>query len=153
MRRSTWPAGLLVALVFLANGCASTGPPTARVESPRLGSTLPRHDPAGPQPPFEAPEGELLLQDALRLALLHNPGLLVFSWEIRAREAEELQAGLRPNLELGAEIENFGGTGIASGLEGAESTLTLSHLVELGGKRSKRLAVRTARSRSGRLGL
>lgn len=93
------------------------------------------------QPAFEKPAGDLSLQDALRLALLHNSELLVYSWEIRAREAEALQAGLRPNPELDAELENFGGTGVASGFEGIETTLALSQLVELGGKRSKRLAV------------
>lgn len=48
---------------------------------------------------------------------------------------------MRPNPELDAELENFGGTGIASGFDATETTLALSQVVELGGKRSKRLAV------------
>jgi cobalt-zinc-cadmium efflux system outer membrane protein len=103
-----------------------------------LGRGLPRPE-ATETSGFEAPRGDLRLEEALTLALLHNPRLAAFSWEIRAREAEAVQAGSWPNPELSAGAENFAGTGSASGLRTVEITLSLAQLVELGGKRSKRL--------------
>jgi cobalt-zinc-cadmium efflux system outer membrane protein len=91
-----------------------------------------------PSPPGTSPAGELTLRQALALSLLHNPGLAAFSLEVRAREAQALQAGLRPNPELAVEMENFAGSGEFSGFDAAESTVSLSQLVELGGKRDKR---------------
>jgi len=81
------------------------------------------------------------LRQALAAALVNNPQLIAFAWENRAREADALQAGLGPNPELELEIENFGGSGEVAGFQGAETTLALSQLVELGDKRRKRLAV------------
>lgn len=86
----------------------------------------------------EEPQGELSLRDALALTLLKNPELAAFSWEIRAREAQALQSRVRTNPELTLGVENFAGGGQLSGFEGSETTVTLSQLVELGGKRQKR---------------
>jgi cobalt-zinc-cadmium efflux system outer membrane protein len=83
----------------------------------------------------------LSLRDALALALERNPDLASFSWEIRAREARALQAGLLPNPTFSAEIENIGGSGSRDGVESAETTLMLSQLIELGGKRGKRRSI------------
>jgi cobalt-zinc-cadmium efflux system outer membrane protein len=142
MRRSKFYAGLtLFLLSWLVGGCSSTIPSNPRVEAPLLGRDLPRHDANQPRPTLDEPEDELSLREALALALLYNAKLLVFAWEIRIREAEGIQSGLWSNPELGLEVENFGGTGAASGFGGAETTLSLSQLVELGGKRSKRLEV------------
>jgi len=112
---------------------------------PTLGADLPRYE-----APAEAPEppgsrGTLTLQQALALSLLHNPDLAAHSWELRAREAEALQAGAFANPMLGAELENFAGAGQASGFDNAEFTLQLSQFIELGGKRGERrsLAERT----------
>src|SRR5919198_1502431 len=52
-----------------------------------------------------------------------------------------LQAGLRPNPELGLEVENVAGTGALRGGRSAETTLRLSQVIELGGKRIRRLRV------------
>lgn len=84
------------------------------------------------------PTGVVTLRQALALALVKNPELAAFSWEVRVREAESLQARLLPNPELDVEVENFGGTGFFGGLDEAETTVQLGQLVELGGKRSKR---------------
>lgn len=78
------------------------------------------------------------LRDALSLALLKNPELMAFSYEVRAREARILQAGLLPNPEIEGEVENFGGEKAHKGFQAAESTLRLSQLIELGGKRQNR---------------
>lgn len=137
---------------------------------------------------FKNPSGVLTLPDALALTLEQNPDLEAFSWDIRAAEAREIQAGLRPNPELSFEIEDFrfqsgpvthsNQTGLSSsrsvqeqtidtpngpvsiplarrtftpeyqrsresgaesGLSEAEITLRISQLIELGGKRSKRV--------------
>lgn len=83
---------------------------------------------------------ELTLGEALARVLKFNPSLAAFSWEVRAKEAEALQAGLLPNPELDLEMENFAGSGEFSGTDASETTVTLSQLVELGGKRAKRRA-------------
>ncbi len=95
---------------------------------------------------FIEPTGSLSLRDALAAALLRSPDLAAEGYEVRAREAEALQAGLLPNPELGIEMENFGGSGPVDDFDALESTLVLSQLVELGGKRIKRhrLAVSNA---------
>ena len=87
------------------------------------------------------PTEVLTLPQALALALLQNPALSAFAWEVRAAEARTLQAGLRPNPELGLEVENLAGTGAFRGSRSAETTLRLSQVIELGGKRSRRLHV------------
>jgi len=84
------------------------------------------------------PNGILTLGQVLALTLVHNPELSVFSLETRAAQARELQAGLWPNPELGVEVENVGGTGGLRGFDGAETTLQLSQLIELGDKAQKR---------------
>jgi cobalt-zinc-cadmium efflux system outer membrane protein len=91
--------------------------------------------------PVAEPAGQLTLRDALAAALMSSPELAPFSWEVRAREADALQAGLRPNPEFDAELENFAGSGDLGGFGASETTLFLSQLLELGGKRSKRLRV------------
>lgn len=84
------------------------------------------------------PTGVITLRRALFLVLLKNPELLSFSWEVRAQEARTLQAGLLPNPAIDIEVENFGGSGDFSDFDAAETTVSLSQLIELGGKRSKR---------------
>ena len=87
------------------------------------------------------PPRVLTLRNALSLALMNNPDLAGFALEIRSREARNLQASLLPNPEFDLEVENFGGSDEKSNLHGAETTVWLSQLVELGGKRSKRTQV------------
>src|SRR5262245_4683025 len=88
----------------------------------------------------EEPRGVLSLRDVLSLTLLRNPELSAFTYERRAAEARELQAGVLPNPAFSAEVENIGGTGyVTKGARASESTLQLSQLIELGGKRAKRL--------------
>lgn len=119
---------------------------------------------------FTEPAGDITLRDALDTALLGSPVLAVYSWDTRIADARIAQARLRPNPELSVEIENIslGGRagssaqswtlGLApdgrpeagfergrersgsSVLGGAEYTLRLSQLVELGGKRAARIA-------------
>lgn len=85
------------------------------------------------------PTGPLALRDALAAALLGSPDLAVFSWELRAKEAQVLQAGLLPNPALSTEVEDFGGSGDRLAFEQTQITVSLAQLIELGGKRAKRL--------------
>ncbi len=84
---------------------------------------------------------DLTLAAALNLALEHNPDLAASAEEIRAREAAALQAGLPPNPDFAIEVENFAGKDELEGFDGAETTIALSQLVELGNKRGKRRQV------------
>jgi len=90
---------------------------------------------------FHEPNGVLTLRQALALSLIRNPELATFSWEIRAQEARELQAGLWPNPALEIRVEDVGGSGVRSGFGAAETTIQLSQLIELGNKAQKRRKV------------
>ena len=93
------------------------------------------------------PTGELTLRRALSLALAKSPELASFAWSVREAEAEQLQASLRPNPELETEFENFGGSGPFEGTQSLETTVALSQLIELGGKRAKRIRLARADSK------
>src|SRR5439155_27338624 len=64
--------------------------------------------------------------------LKQNPDLAAFSWDVRSAEARILQARLWPNPELGTQSEDIG-------FSLSQTTLQLSQLIELGGKRSARV--------------
>ena len=87
---------------------------------------------------------ELTLADALRAASTNNPVLRGAPFELQALEGRRKQAAARPNPELEFEFENFAGSGDLSGTDALESTLALSQLIELGGKRGARIAMATS---------
>lgn len=92
-------------------------------------------------PPIQNPTGTVSLRDAVALALLHNPRLAAFAWETRAREARILQAGRPPNPVITTLVQDFGGnTGFVGAADPIQSqtTIELSQLIELGGKRAAR---------------
>ena len=137
-----------VGLVAGFSGCAthSTTEPEVWTEPRPLGKELatfrpPREATNTPAPPrsIEEPNGALTLRQALALALARNPDLAAFSWDVRIGEARILQAGLRPNPEAGVEVEDVLGTGDFQGVREAQTTLALSQLIELGGKRAARV--------------
>lgn len=80
----------------------------------------------------------ITLRQALALALMKNPELAVYSWDIRAAEARILQAKVLPNPEMEIEVEEFGGSGETQGFDAAKMSIVLSQVIELGGKRAKR---------------
>jgi cobalt-zinc-cadmium efflux system outer membrane protein len=103
--------------------------------------------PEAASPPLHedvAPGQPLGLADALHRALAGNPELQGFTFRLRAADAAGLIAGLRPRPGLSLDVENLLGTGAVSGLSGTETTLALSQLLELGGKRQARLAAASA---------
>lgn len=96
------------------------------------------------EPSAAEPVGDLALAEALALVLLRNPELAIDSYEQRAREAALLQAGVRPNPSLMLDVQDFAGTGARRGVRATQSTITLSQLIELGGKRTARLSLARA---------
>jgi len=102
--------------------------------------------------PITREEGnDLTLRDAINLALLHNPELAAFAKEMRALEGTTLQAGLLRNPELSVNVENVGNIQKLRGdLNSADSvaqevvqqitTIRVSQLIELGGKRAARVS-------------
>jgi len=143
MRLTTLVAGAGALWLGLVSGQVFAATSGSLPESRPLGRELPAQQIGAAPQPFASPVDALTLQQALALALLHNPELAAFSWEVRVKEAAALQAGLLPNPELGIELENFAGSGAFSGTAAADTTVTLGQLIELGGKRIKR---RTASS-------
>jgi outer membrane protein, heavy metal efflux system len=81
----------------------------------------------------------ITLKSAVALALMHNPHLKAFSFEKRAKEARALQSGLRPNPKLNISVEDAAGSGGFDGFDQSQTTIQLSQLIELGGKRAARL--------------
>lgn len=75
----------------------------------------------------------ITLAEAQALALTHNPDLAHARLELQALQGAELQAGARPNPELGVLLED---TRAAT----RTTTLQLSQAIELGGKRAARQA-------------
>lgn len=89
----------------------------------------------------------LSLAEAMRRTLIDSPELASYPFSLRAAEARLLQAGLRPNPTLAVEMENIAGTGEYRGSGGAEITLSLSQVIELGDKRERRRSVAEWRQR------
>jgi len=93
----------------------------------------------GPTAEVQETSGELTLRQALELAFAKNPDLAAFPLELQSGDARIRQAGLRPNPELTVDFENFLGSGPLSQFDSLETTLSVSQLVELGGKRAARI--------------
>src|SRR5215207_2763555 len=146
-------SAVLVAMcsLTLITPASAQGPAGSVVRRP-LGKDLPVFDP--PTNPMERrevatqnPTGPVSLRDAVALALLQNPSLAGFSWELRALEARILQAGRPPNPSASFLLEDIGATNAGSSLEQfvqPQATIQLSQLIELGGKRAARRELATA---------
>lgn len=66
---------------------------------------------------------------------------------IQAAQAGRTIAGLRPNPTLQTQVENVAGSGAYRGFRQADTTLNVNIPVELGGKRSARIAAADAQTR------
>ena len=86
----------------------------------------------------------LTLAAALERAAAGNPMLAAQGALAESAQARAGRQALAPPLILGAEIENVAGTGELSGFDSAESTLQVSRVIELGGKRVGRRALGAA---------
>jgi cobalt-zinc-cadmium efflux system outer membrane protein len=90
-----------------------------------------------PSPGADLPP--LTLRAAITKALAGNPSLAPFDWQLKAQAARIEAAALRPAPQLSAEVENVLGSGRTRGLAGAETTLALSQVIELGGQPARRV--------------
>jgi cobalt-zinc-cadmium efflux system outer membrane protein len=86
----------------------------------------------------------ITLSDALRRALAANPRLTAAEKDVRIAAGRRRQAGAFPNPEASFDLDNAFGSGELKGLEDAETTLQISQLIELGGKREARIAAGSA---------
>lgn len=138
-----WPA--------LSSAAQVSTPATPRVGSP----TIPA--PQGPPAPFPAPgqlplltprmgplPANLTLAQALEEAEARSPAVIAARLGVQAAEARIRQAGFRTNPELSVEFENFLGTGDLSGIQGLETTVSVSQRLDLGGRRRARVAAARA---------
>ncbi|MFA5938717.1 MAG: TolC family protein [Sinimarinibacterium sp.] len=91
-----------------------------------------------------ADESNLSLRDAIERARTVRPELAAFAFESRIQDAATRAAGLRPAPTVEIVVEDVLGSGTRSGFDTAQTTLSLSQLFELGGKRDGRLAVAQA---------
>lgn len=83
----------------------------------------------------------LTMRDAMSRALQSNPDLAAYQYVLKAQDGRIAQAGYRPNPVLNTSLENVLGSGGNKGTDSAELTIGLSQVIELGGLRSKRVAV------------
>ena len=81
------------------------------------------------------------LRDAIRATMENNPQLSSFHLRQVALQGEQKTAGLRPPLEFSADLENAYGDDQYKNTDSAELTLTLSKVIEMGGRRSARLDI------------
>ena len=96
------------------------------------------------QSPVANQGSPLTLERALDLAGATAPSVEAASAGVRAAEAGRTVAGLSPNPTINAETENVVGTGQYQGVRSAETTVGLALPIELGSKRSARVAVADA---------
>lgn len=78
------------------------------------------------------------LSEAIQRTLANNPQLTAFKYKQKRLDGELATAGLKPEYNVSAELENFAGTGDVSGFSDAELTLSISSVVELGDKVNSR---------------
>lgn len=92
-----------------------------------------------------APDGPTLsLTQAIAKAVSASPKLEAAASSVAAAIGTEQQAKLYPNPAGSVQIENFGGAGPASGFSATETTVGVSQLIELGGKREARQGIALA---------
>ncbi|MBZ9647508.1 TolC family protein [Sphingobium sp. 3R8] len=88
----------------------------------------------------------LTLDQAVAIAGGSAPAADAAQAGMDAAQAARTVAGLRPNPELQSQVENVVGSGPYGGVRQAETTVGLNIPIELGGKRSARMAVADAQS-------
>ncbi|MEI6808136.1 MAG: TolC family protein [bacterium] len=99
------------------------------------------------------PSGRISLAQALVLANERHPDLDSARLETQAAAGRVFQAGARQNPSISLEAENFGGQNEQTGFRSAEYTAQVEQIIELGGKRDKRLHIAKAEQQLTLLGL
>lgn len=101
--------------------------------------------------PPSANQPVFTLERARAIAGGSSPSIDAASAGLRAAGAARTIAGLRPNPEIQVQTENIAGSGDYRGARSAETTASLALPIELGGKRSARIAVADSRSNRARI--
>lgn len=86
---------------------------------------------------LHAAEG-LTLEEAITETITRNPDLQAFGYELRVQDGRILQAGLAPKPELNVAVEDVLGTGVARGLSGSQTTVSIAWVLE-GDLRQRRI--------------
>ena len=94
------------------------------------------------QAPTSAPVTRLTRDEAVALALRENPTLRAKALEVRATQANEITASLRPNPTTTYSAEQLGGRNTDP-----QYTIAVGQTIELGGKRERRIASAQAATR------
>jgi len=89
----------------------------------------------------ESLTGAISLRDAIDATLSANPQLRSFPLRKEALLGENETASLKPALNIGGNIEDALGTGNLRDFTGAEITLRLSQVIEMGDKRAARIGI------------
>jgi outer membrane protein, heavy metal efflux system len=89
----------------------------------------------------EAGSPPLTLAGAVERALKSRPELTGFQFTQRVQDARKAEAGLKPQPQIELLVEDALGTGARSGFKSTQSSLVLSQVLELRGKREGREAV------------
>lgn len=101
--------------------------------------------------PPSANQPVFTLERARTIAGGSSPSIDAASADVRVAGAARTIAGLRPNPEIQVQTENVAGSGDYRGVRSAETTASLALPIELGGKRSARIAVADSRSNRARI--
>ena len=80
----------------------------------------------------------LSLATATSNTLQNHPHFRQHEWQVKARQAQAVSAGLSPELRIQAQAENILGSGSTSGLNQGQTTVAISSVLEMGDKLSAR---------------
>ena len=97
-------------------------------------------------PALTAVAAPYTLEQAVAAAGGSAPAVQAAQAGVEAAQAGRRVASLRPNPTIQTQVENIAGSGAYSGFRSAESTVSVAIPIELGGKRSARIAVADAQT-------
>jgi len=80
----------------------------------------------------------LTLENAIADTITRNPELQALGYALRAQDGRILQASLAPRPELNIAVEDVLGSGVARGLSGSQTTVTIAWVLE-GDLRQRRI--------------
>src|SRR3546814_13100182 len=83
----------------------------------------------------------LSLDQAVERAIAASPEISAGEAGVDAARADQIQARVRPNPTISVDIDNAAGTGGSGLFKQSAMTVTYSQPIELGGKRSPRMAL------------
>ena len=86
-------------------------------------------------------DSPITLSEAMARARAHHPALTAGDAALKAQTGRIAEAGLPTQSSVELLVEDVGGTGEREGFSVAQTTLSLSHVMELGGKREARVTV------------